>query len=97
MSGCDRCGYLSGKHDAACPNALSGVAQVQALKVWFDGFRKGRSGAKKPADASRTYSLGFGIGAKALEEAENGQPWVDPDAGFEEYGEFEDVHLDDPD
>lgn len=74
---CDRCRYHNGNHDVACPESMSGVTKLQAMVNWTEGYRAGRSGEAKPHGASRTYSLGYGIGVVSLEEAENGCPDLD--------------------
>jgi len=65
---CDFCGYLSGKHDWACPksDSMSEDAKVQARKDWDKGYHAGWTSGVNPADASRSYKLGYGHGATEL-------------------------------
>ncbi len=79
MSGCDRCGHSGGKHNVACPETMSGVAKVLALKDWQEGYKQGRSSGKaKPAATTNgSYRLGYRYGVSALEEAENEEPFSD--------------------
>ncbi|TSC84313.1 MAG: hypothetical protein G01um101413_608 [Parcubacteria group bacterium Gr01-1014_13] len=72
MASCPYCSYGEPGHDKACPESMSGQAKVLAQKSCQAGYRQGRSGKPEPTDASASYSLGYGRGIVALEEAENG-------------------------
>ena len=72
MASCHYCGYGEPGHDKACPESMSGEAKIRAHKVWEAGYQMARSGRQNPTDPSATYSLGYGRGVVALEEAENG-------------------------
>jgi hypothetical protein len=75
MASCHYCGYGEGGHDKACPESMTGEAKIVADKSWEAGYRVGRSTGdedEEPAEVSATFSLGYGRGIVAKEEAENG-------------------------
>ncbi|OGH91956.1 MAG: hypothetical protein A2534_01175 [Candidatus Magasanikbacteria bacterium RIFOXYD2_FULL_39_9] len=72
MEKCRCCKWTGNKHDVACPEGMSGITKVQALKAWDDGYRHGRGGREEPADTNASYTLGYLNGVVALEEVENG-------------------------
>ena len=73
MASCHYCGYGEPGHNVACPDSMmTAAAKAVAHKSWEAGYQDGRSGKPMRTDASATYSLGYGRGVVALEEAENG-------------------------
>lgn len=84
---CWFCGYGAGCCVAACPEMVSGEAEhLLARQVWDAGFAEGRAGRELPADASATKRLGHRYGVIALEEAQNGVQWCEPDPEWAQLG-----------